>query len=281
MRRPAEPRSVLRLGSTVPSERREDLLAVEAPLTLSSQGDVWLTTMRTPGHDRELLVGWLYHEGLVEDPTDEISRLTVCGRPDDEGFGDAYDLVPNAKMEAHLQTRDPELLRRTQVTSCGLCGYRGLDELVRQVPTRRDEHAPAWPVTILRSLLSRGSEDQPLFLQTGAVHAASIFNANGETILTREDVGRHNAVDKVIGHLALERRLPVSSDLGLMVSSRASFEIVHKAARAGFSVVLSASAPTSLAVDLAERCGILLAGFFRGGGFNVYSGQQRVLEVSK
>jgi FdhD protein len=278
MRRPAEPRTVLRLGSDASSEQRDDLVAVEAPLTLSCQGDVWLTTMRTPGHDRELIVGWLYHEGLVQDPTSEISRLTLCSRPDDESFGDAFELVPNAKMEAHLKTRDLELLRRTQVTSCGLCGHRGLDDLVRQVPMSSDELASTWPATILRSVLSRSSAGQPVFLQTGAVHAASVFNANGETLLTREDVGRHNAVDKVVGHLALGGRLPVAPQLGILVSSRASFEIVHKAARAGFTVVLSLSAPTSLAVDLAERCGILLAGFFRGGGFNVYSGHRRVLQ---
>jgi FdhD protein len=273
MRRPAQLRSILRVGSANSENRRKDALAVEAPLTLTAQGDVWLTTMRTPGHDRELIVGWLRHEGLVGDPAAEISRLTVCGRPDDENYGDTYELVPNAVMEERLRLRDPALLQRTQLTSCGLCGHQGIEELVRQVPKREPPmRPPPWTEAAVRLAFENGSRAAPLFAQTGATHAASVVNTRGEVLLTREDVGRHNAVDKVVGHLALAGDLPAPDDWALLVSSRASFEIVHKAACAGFTALLCLSAPTTLAVDLAARCDLLLAGFYRHDGFNLYNG---------
>lgn len=277
MRRPAEWRSIARLGTPSPGDGREDLVAVEAPLTLTSLGDVWLTTMRTPGHDRELIVGWLYHEGVVVDPASEISRLSLCGHPDEPNFGDRYELVPNALMESRLKSRDPALSPRVQATSCGLCGHHFLDDLVSQVPNLARRSTPSfWPERTLIRAFTHNVESQPLFAQTGATHAASLIDLRGEILLAREDVGRHNAVDKVVGHLALNGDLPPPGDLALLVSSRASFEIVHKAACAGFTTVLCLSAPTSLAVDLARRCGILLAGFFRAGGFNVYSEHSRV-----
>lgn len=273
MQRPAQLRSILRVGPANPAERREDALAVEAPLTLTAQGDVWLSTMRTPGHDRELIVGWLRHEGLVQDPAAEISRLTVCGRPDDDNYGDAYELVPNAVMEERLRRRDPALVQRTQLTSCGLCGHQALEELVRQVPMRLPRPGPSsWTEQALHQAFESGSRAAPLFEKTGATHAASVVNTRGDVLLTREDVGRHNAVDKVVGHLALSGKLPALEDWALLVSSRASFEIVHKAACAGFTTLLCLSAPTTLAVDLAQRCDLLLAGFYRHGNFNLYHG---------
>lgn len=278
MRRPAEPRPITRVGGADGGGRREDLLAVEAPLTLTSQGDVWLTTMRTPGDDRHLIIGWLYHEGYVRDPASEISSLSVCGRPGDDNYGDTYELVPNAAMESLLKARDPALAPRTQTTSCGVCGHGNLDALVAASLGRRPQpSSQPWRQTVVTKLFAQFGSAQSLFAETGCTHAASLVNTNGDVLLTAEDVGRHNAVDKLVGRLVLSGRLPVSDDQALLVSSRASFEIVHKALIAGFSTVLCLSAPTSLAVDLAERAGILLAGFFRAGGFNIYSGHSRLV----
>lgn len=278
MRRPAEPRPITRVGNSGAPARKQDAVAVEAPLTLTALGDVWLTTMRTPGHDRELIVGWLYHEGLIADPTREISSLQVCGQPGETHYGDAYQLVPAPAMEARLQARDPALSPRTQVTSCGLCGHKDITSLVDSLPSRPAQPgAPAWHTSILLGLFESFTSTQPLFSETGCTHAAALVNTRGQILLTREDVGRHNAVDKVIGHLALNGALPAAADQALLVSSRASFEIVHKAMAAGFGAVFCLSAPTTLAVDAADRGTMLLAGFFRAGGFNVYSGDSRLV----
>lgn len=277
MRLPLEPRAITRLGAQGAGESRVDLVAVEAPLTLTSRGDAWLTTMRTPGHDRELIVGWLIHERLVTDPHRDISSLAPCGRPGDEGYGDSYELVPSPVLESRLQARDPDLVGRTQMTSCGVCGHQTLEALVAEVlQSKPRDDGSAWAPETLSFLFENCTRDQPVFLQTGSTHAAAVVNTRGEVLVTREDVGRHNAVDKVVGHLALQGKLPCAPDQALLVSSRASFEIVHKAVVAGFSAVFCLSAPTSLAIDLSERCGLLLAGFFRAGGFNVYSRHSRL-----
>lgn len=280
MRRSAEPRPITRVGNAY-VVRRQDAVAVEAPLTLTALGDVWLTTMRTPGNDRELIVGWLYHEGLVVDPAREISSLQVCGKPGETHYGDAYQLVPAPAMEARLQARDPALSSRTQLTSCGLCGHKDLEALIGTLPTHPTPSVkPAWSTPVLLRLFETFTATQPLFSETGCTHAAALVNTRGEILLTREDVGRHNAVDKLIGHLALNGGLPAAADQALLVSSRASFEILHKALIAGFGAVFCLSAPTTLAVDVAERGTILLAGFFRAGGFNVYSGDSRLASDS-
>lgn len=281
MRRSAEPRPIIRVGNAG-AIRRQDAVAVEAPLTLTALGDAWLTTMRTPGHDRELIVGWLYHEGLVADPAREISSLHVCGHPGETHYGDAYQLVPAPAMEVRLQARDPALSSRTQLTSCGLCGHKDLEALIGTLPERpTPSFQAAWPTPVLLSLFEAFATTQPVFAETGCTHAAALVNTRGEILLTREDVGRHNAVDKVIGHLALSGGLPAAADQALLVSSRASFEIVHKALVAGFGAVFCLSAPTTLAVDVAQRGTILLAGFFRAGGFNVYSGDSRLIGESR
>lgn len=277
MRRSAEPRPIARVGPP-DAGHREDAVAVEAPLTLTCQGDVWLTTMRTPGEDRDLILGWLFHEGYVRCPDADVSSLSVCGRPGDASYGDLYELIPAPAMESRIRARDPALSPRVQLTSCGVCGHQTLDDLV--VTARALRPAPSqqpWPVAVLARLFANFGTTQPLFAQTGCTHAAALVNIRGEISLTREDVGRHNAVDKVVGHLARSGRLPLTDEHALLVSSRASFEVVHKAMVAGFSTVLCLSAPTTLAVDLAEQCGILLAGFFRSGGFNVYSGHSRLI----
>lgn len=238
-------------------------------------GDPFITTMRTPGHDRDLLLGWLYHEGLLRTPGD-VSSLAPCAAVDAHSQGVVYELVPAPTMQQRLRDRDLALTHRTLHTSCGICGRQTIDDLITHSPTLG--HGGNWPVATIHALLSRCNSRQPLFHQTGCTHGASIGRANGEIVATREDVGRHNAVDKLTGWLFRTGQLPVDAECALVVSSRASLEIVHKALVAGFSAVFSLSAPTSLAVDLAARSGILLAGFFRADKFNVYTEHTRVTE---
>lgn len=253
----------------------EDWLATEAPLELRVSGEPFVTTMRTPGHDRDLLLGWLYHEGLLRIPSD-VSSLTVCESQDGSNGGNVYELAPAAAMAKRLQERDPALRARTVHTSCGICGRQTIDDLLKNAAPLQNQRA--WSEDRIYALLAQCSDQQPLFHQTGCTHGASIGSIEGRILETREDVGRHNAVDKLTGWLFRTGQLPVGPDKALVVSSRASLEIVHKALLAGFSAVFSLSAPTSLAVDLAHEAGILLAGFFRDGRFNVYTQHSRVTE---
>lgn len=253
----------------------EDWLAIEAPLELRVAGDPFITTMRTPGHDRDLVLGWLYHEGLLRTPSD-VSSLAACTAVDADSRGNVYELTPAAAMQQRLRDRDLALTHRTQQTSCGICGRQTIDDLLAHLPAL--ERRANWSAQKIHTLLLHCSRKQPLFHQTGCTHGASLGKANGQIVATREDVGRHNAVDKLTGWLFRTGQLPVDAESALVVSSRASLEIVHKALVAGFSAVFSLSAPTSLAVDLAARSGILLAGFFRAGKFNVYTEHARVTE---
>ncbi len=253
----------------------EDWLAIEAPLELRVSGEPFVTTMRTPGHDRDLLLGWLYHEGLLR-RTSDVSSLAVCESPDGLHQGNVYELTPAAAMANRLQARDPALSARTLHTSCGVCGRQTIQDLLASASPL--QHEQPWSENAIYTLLSQCSSQQPVFHQTGCTHGASIGNINGQILETREDVGRHNAVDKLTGWLFRTGQLPVGPGSALVVSSRASLEIVHKALVAGFSAVFSLSAPTSLAVDLADSAGILLAGFFRAGKFNVYTHHTRVTE---
>lgn len=253
----------------------EDWVAEEAPLALRVWGEPFVTTMRTPGDDRDLLLGWLYHEGLLRKPSD-LSSLAPCHTSDGSSNGDVYDLIPAAPMEQRLKARDPALCARTLHTSCGLCGRQTITDILARTP--RLEHTQVWSASCIHTLLSACSAQQPLFQQTGCTHGASMGDLEGGVLQTREDVGRHNAVDKLTGWLLRSGQLPVGADKALVVSSRASLEIVHKALVAGFSAVFSLSAPTSLAIDLARDAGILLAGFLRAGRFNVYTEHERVVE---
>jgi FdhD protein len=255
----------------------QDWLAVEAPLELRIAGEPFVTTMRTPGHDRDLLLGWLYHEGLLRNPSD-VSGLAPCESATSESRGNVYELVAAAAMQARLRERDTSLSARTIQSSCGICGRQTIADLLARATPQRG--AEPWSEQIIYSLLTRCSETQPLFHQTGCTHAASLGTRDGNILATREDVGRHNAVDKLTGWLFRTNQLPVAGDRALVVSSRASLEIVHKAVVSGFSAVFSLSAPTSLAVELAQSAGVVLAGFFRAGKFNVYTHHSRVTGAS-
>jgi FdhD protein len=236
-----------------------DDLAVEAPLVLAIDGAPIATLMRTPGHDLELAAGWLVVESGVRAAGD-VAQLRAC-------WEDETDRV-HLTLRAGVRPPRP----RAFVTSaaCGVCSADVLD----LTPLRWAEpHTPDWRVArrILVDLPATMRERQRAFDRTGGVHAAALANADGELLVVREDVGRHNAVDKVVGWALLAGALPGTDQL-LVVSGRVSFEIVQKAVAAGVAGIVAVSAPSSLAVDLARDYGLILAGMVRGGRMNVYAG---------
>jgi len=224
-------------------------------------------TMRTPGSDFELATGFLYTEGLVAGNQD-IASVAYCELPADE---QQFNVVTVRLRQAFDAAR---LGRNFYATSsCGICGKASLDHVRTICPTIGA--GPAFARTALLSMPDSLRERQRLFEQTGGLHAAALFDPSGTVEQVREDVGRHNAVDKLVGHALLADELPLSR-WGLFVSGRVSFEIVQKAAMAGIPMVAAVSAPSSLAVDTASELGMTVVGFVRGSGFNVYSGPERV-----
>lgn len=243
------------------SNRRPDDLIVEEPMTIQLDGTVVSTTMRTPGHDYELAVGFCFGEGLLAGSP--VTGVRYC----ENGSAMASNFnVVTVDTAGRAPTPTPRL--GTTSSSCGWCGSEQIDELL----DRLDPLAPSEPIdpTVLASMPAQVLDGQGLFASTGAVHAAAAFDAAGTVLVTREDVGRHNAVDKVVGSLLLSGGLPARGN-GLFVSGRASIEMVQKAWAAGFGSLVAVSAPTALAVHAARRAGLTLVGFVREGGFNVYS----------
>ncbi len=251
---------------------RPDRLATEEPMEIRVQGphggaDPVAVTMRTPGHDFELAVGFLLTEGVLKDPADVVS-VAYCL----EGAGEQqYNIVTVRTRRAP----DAERARRAFAVSasCGVCGKATLDEIeIMCAP------APSGPVVakpVLLGLPEKLRAEQSVFDATGGLHAAGCFAVDGALTVLREDVGRHNALDKVIGWAAMEQSLPLAETV-LMVSGRVSFEIVQKAAIAGIPIVCAVSAPTSLAVDAAKRLNLTLVGFLRDDHFNIYCGDERI-----
>jgi FdhD protein len=242
--------------------RRPDQLIVEEPLEIHLDGSLVSTTMRTPGHDFELAAGFCFTEGLLAGAP--VRQCKYCGT------GSAVESEFNV-VTVDTGGRAPIPTPRLTVTTsaCGMCGTTAVDDLrerLHPLPARRP-----FRLDVLAALPDTLGGDQELFDVTGAVHAAVAFDRTGAPVLGREDIGRHNAVDKVVGRLLLDDALP-ASDLGLWVSGRASFEIVQKAWAGGFGTVVAVSAPSSLAVSAARLAGMTLCGFARGGRVNVYSG---------
>ena len=249
-----------------------DLLAVEEPLELRLAGESFTVTMRTPGHDFELVAGFLVAEGIISSQ-DHLRSLRYCAGTDEAG-NQTYNVV-DAELDPALA---PTSLLRTRnvltTSACGICGTTSIDAVEKTLPAGRTEDLRLSP-RLLLELPERMRESQTLFSKTGGVHAAGLFDAYGALLCLREDVGRHNAVDKVVGWALTHGRLPLSGTV-LQVSGRASFELVQKAALAGIEMLSAVGAPSSLAVDLAERSGLTLAGFSRGGSINLYTHSQRV-----
>ncbi|HEX9994255.1 MAG TPA: formate dehydrogenase accessory sulfurtransferase FdhD [Acidimicrobiales bacterium] len=242
--------------------RAPDEVVVEEPLEIRLDGHLVTTTMRTPGHDHELAAGFCWTEGLLGGAAVQRCRSCAVGPPEDRRWNVVH-------VETGGRAPVPEARLTTTTSSCGLCGAASLDAVRRRLhplpaPRRFDLDVLAAAPAALRSA-------QDLFSSTGGVHAAGAFTAGGDLVVVREDVGRHNAVDKVVGRLLLAHRMDDARDLGLVVSGRASFEIVQKAWAAGFPAVVAVSAPSSLAVETARVAGLMLAGFAREGRLNVYA----------
>jgi FdhD protein len=247
-----------------------DLIALEEPLEIRVASDAVATTMRTPGEDVRLALGFLFAEGIVRSRAD-IGTVAHCGRPGEPGYGNVIEVTPAAGARLPLERADAARRGTLTTAACGVCGRRQIDDLLAICPKQLvKETIAAQQVANAPSLLV-----QPNFAQTGGVHAAAVITAEGAVLAAFEDVGRHNAVDKAVGELLLSDRL--GQGALLVVSGRSSFEIVQKAAMARVPVVASVSAPSSLAVDTAEANGITLVGFVRGGTFNVYTHPSRLI----
>ncbi len=250
-----------------------DEVAVEEPLEIRVAGDPVAVTMRTPGDDAQLAVGFLFAEGVIRS-IDDVGAVAHCGRPGDESYGNVLEVTPAPGAHLFLERLDASRRGTLTTAACGVCGRRSIEDLLARI--RPVPECPALSVEKVAASIGLLSGAQKSFARTGGVHAAAALDDEGRLVCAFEDVGRHNAVDKVVGQLVYERRVPGASVGLLVVSGRASFEIVQKAASAGIPVVASVSAASSLAIDLAERAGIALCAFVRDGGFNVYGDLRRV-----
>jgi FdhD protein len=251
-------------------ETFEDRVAVEEPLEIRIAGEPFAITMRTPGHDQELVLGLLLSEGIVRSRA-EVGGIAHCGKPGEMGNVIDVTAAPGSVIDWEP---DGAAHRATVTTSaCGVCGRRSIDDLLARVGPIEDESrfSADWVQTLTRELAPR----QLNFAASGGVHAAALWDAAGQLYVVREDVGRHNAVDKVVGRAALDARLPARG-MALVVSGRASFELVLKAAVAHIPLLVSVSAPSSLAIAAAQGSRLTLVGFARGRRFNVYAGEERI-----
>ena len=257
---------------------RQDVVAVEEPLEIRvrfADGDGWETrsvsvTMRTPGDDFELAAGFLFAEGLISDRR-HIHEISYCSGDEQQEYNLLeVRLAPGASF-------DPGLLNRNfyMTSSCGVCGKASLDAIEVHGCVPIADGTMSVPADVLTGLPDALRAAQPVFEKTGGIHASGLFDTEGRLLALREDVGRHNALDKLIGREFLAGRLPLA-DRVVLVSGRTSFELLQKAAMAGVPVVAAVGAPSSLAVELARRFNVTLVGFTRATGFNVYAGRARV-----
>ena len=248
--------SVTRVYRSVVHDGVQDVVAVEEPLEIRVDGTPLAVTMRTPGHDEELALGFLFGEGLIDRP-----------RP----AGLTEDFANNTIEVTGPLARDPGMRRFYTTSSCGVCGKGALEEVAVLSPPVSPEP------TIARGLAADlpARLEQPGFDRTGGLHATGLFDADGRLLYSREDVGRHNAMDKVVGRALLDGGLPLAGRV-LCVSGRLSFELVQKAAVAGAPILIGVGAPSSLAIELADDRGLTLCGFARRGKVNVYTHPQRI-----
>ncbi len=265
-------RPVLRIRDGSVTER-PDSLAAEEPMEIRVDGRPLTVTMRTPGDDFDLAVGFLVSEGVVHAVGDVATARYCAGATD--GGTNSYNVV-DVELDPGVPAPDPSVQRNFYTTSsCGVCGKGSLDA-VRTASTWKVADDPLRVSSgVLSELPGRLRAEQRVFDRTGGLHAAGLFSAAGELLVLREDVGRHNAVDKVVGHALRNGLLPLRETI-LAVSGRASFELVQKAVMAGVPMLAAVSAPSSLAVDLAEESGLTLVGFLRGSSMNVYAGAHRL-----
>jgi FdhD protein len=252
-----------------------DRAATEEPLEVRLHNRPFAVIMRTPGADRELAAGFLLAEGVLKS-ADDLGTIEYCTDP----AADHPENIVNARLANRSPDALEELLAERRIvttnSSCGLCGRLTIESLRSDLPPLTS----AWtvPSSMVLELPDRLRQAQAVFEETGGLHAAGLFARDGRLETIAEDVGRHNAVDKVVGRMLMAERLPLSEHL-LFVSGRTSYEIVQKAFIAGISLVAAVSAPSSLAVELAEDCGITLIGFLRGKNFNIYAHPERITSL--
>lgn len=271
MTKPVQRRRLTRVEVGVGGRPRHDSLATEEPLEIRLDGSSFAVTMRTPGDDFDLVAGFCVSEGIAAKP-DDLQAMRYCAGEQENTYNiidvsvPAAGAIVAAVRERHVYTS----------SSCGVCGLASIDAVA--TTSRFDVATDDVRVSadVIGALPDRLREEQAVFESTGGVHAAGLFAPDGSALCVREDVGRHNAVDKVVGWAWREGRLPLAGTV-LQVSGRASFELVQKAAMAGIPVLAAVSAPSSLAVDLAERSGLTLVGFSRRGTFNLYTHPERIV----
>ncbi len=256
----------------------EDAIALEEPLEIRVSGDTLAITMRTPGDDDKLAVGFLFAEGIIGSLKD-VGRVFHCGRPGTEEYGNSIEVTPAPGRSLDIDRMGFSRRGTLTTSSCGVCGRQSIQDLLDRCQAVNP--GPNVSIELLLKIANQLRNRQPTFEETGGVHAAATYGLSGDLISCYEDVGRHNAVDKVIGSLIYDKGMADGGSEGttvLCVSGRASFEIVQKAAMAGIPVVASVSAASSLAIDLAQELKVTLVGFVRGEGFNIYSHPERVSE---
>ncbi|MDQ6787825.1 MAG: formate dehydrogenase accessory sulfurtransferase FdhD [Acidobacteriota bacterium] len=271
---------VYRVKGNQPSAAEQDSLAVEEPLEIRvgfvENGRMThksiSITMRTPGDDFELAAGFLFTEGIIKS-ADQINKIRHCGVPAKKG---GLQNTARVDLRADVEIDFKRLERHFYTSSsCGVCGKTSIEALQTGVCRLTDETKPIFAPETIHKLPEILRERQKVFDRTGGLHAAALFDANGEITDLREDVGRHNAVDKLVGSQFLAGKTPISDKL-LLVSGRASFELVQKALMAGIPILAAVGAPSSLAVELAREYGMTLLGFVRDNRFNIYTGAKRI-----
>jgi FdhD protein len=274
--RPAAPEIKVRRWESGRWSEAPDAVVTEEPLQLSLDGERLSVVMRTPGADVELAVGLLFAEGVIESARDvRAVRLSAESHESESALTLDPSLVESNQVDVHLAVAPRRRPERSMLASsaCGVCGAVMIEDLKRGLSTLNP--GPRIEAAVLTGLVERLRARQGVFDRTGGLHAAGLFTPAGELVYGREDVGRHNAVDKVVGRALLDGRIP-ASDRVLLVSGRAGYEIVQKSIAAGIPVVAAVGAPSSLAVALAREFGQTLVGFLRGERFNVYSAPDRV-----
>lgn len=260
---------VSRRGTAHPER---DYVAVEEPLAVRVNGVSFAVIMRTPGADRDLAAGFLLAEDVIRS-ADEIGAIEYCQDADADARDNTINVTVVGEAVARLADRFRDQRQVVMSSSCGLCGRRTIESLRARVTAVRGD----WTVSadVIQSLPDRLRASQAVFDSTGGMHAAGLFDRSGVLQMSAEDVGRHNAVDKIAGRTLLGGQHPLDKSI-LLVSGRTSFELVQKALLAGIPLIAAVSAPSSLAIDLAEQSNITLCGFLRGPRFNIYSHPQRI-----
>jgi FdhD protein len=260
------------IGSTGSS--RTDVAAAEEPLEIRLGASPFVVIMRTPGADRELAAGFLLSEQVIQGARD-VATIKHCTEGEGAELGNVLNVWLTGDAAERGAARLSERRLVTSTSSCGVCGRRSIDDLMRNLGAVPPGSGRTIPRDVIGARPARLRAAQAGFDESGGLHAAGLFGFDGSVMAVAEDIGRHNAVDKVVGAQVLTERLPLGSAI-LFVSGRTSFEIVQKAVVAGIPVVAAVSAPSTLAIDLARRANVTLLGFVRGNTFNIYSGAERI-----